>query len=177
MSENKYTPKRIDKFWSRVKIGNPDECWEWQASCFPTGYGHLTIKGKSLYSHRVSWELTNGEIPDGLFVCHKCDNPPCCNPQHLFVGTPLDNVRDRDAKGRGRKQPKKFREEKPRQPRIMPTGESSYHHKLTWELVATIRQRYSMGDVTQTQLAKEYNVAISTISRLVHGFNWNGLDE
>lgn len=88
-----------DRFWPKVQKG--DGCWEWQGSRLPHGYGHLTIPGRGVpYAHRISWELTHGEIPDGLWVLHHCDNPPCVRPDHLFLGTAQDNVDDSIRKGR-----------------------------------------------------------------------------
>jgi DNA-binding CsgD family transcriptional regulator len=88
------------------KIRKSDGCWEWTASRYPTGYGHFRAPGTSNgYAHRFAWEDANGPIPAGLHVCHHCDNPICVRPDHLFLGTPLDNMRDRDAKGRGRLPP------------------------------------------------------------------------
>lgn len=86
-----------EKFWHYTK--KSEECWEWQG---PTnhGYGYIRIDGPKRYMHRFSWELHNGEITDGLFVLHKCDNPSCVNPDHLFLGTQRDNVYDCIAKGR-----------------------------------------------------------------------------
>jgi hypothetical protein len=87
------------RFWPRVAFG--DGCWEWQGSRVSNGYGHINGIGNG-YAHRAAWELTYGPIPDGLQVLHRCDNPPCVRLDHLFIGTTLDNMRDRDAKGRGR---------------------------------------------------------------------------
>jgi hypothetical protein len=96
-----------DRFWSKVAIGGPDDCWLWQAAKLATGYGQFEIrhgKGyrdrKNYKAHRVAWELENGPPPEGMHVCHKCDVRLCCNPAHLFVGTRTDNERDKVAKGR-----------------------------------------------------------------------------
>lgn len=93
-----------ERFWPKVAKRGPDECWEWTASRTPQGYGKIgRRKGESpAIASRVSWEMHNGPIPDGLHVLHRCDNPPCVNPAHLFLGTNADNQRDMRAKGRGR---------------------------------------------------------------------------
>ena len=91
-------------FWDRC-IPEPNTgCWLWMDCAHEFGYGLLKIggrKGPVVRAHRYAWELHNGPIPRGLFVCHRCDNPPCCNPAHLFLGTNADNVRDMRRKGRG----------------------------------------------------------------------------
>jgi hypothetical protein len=92
-----------DRFWPKVNKRGPDECWEWNGCTKPFGYGFISRRpsGNSELAHRVSWELANGPIPDGLYVLHRCDNPPCVNPNHLFLGDYGDNARDRAAKKRG----------------------------------------------------------------------------
>jgi hypothetical protein len=90
-----------EKFMECVDVSG--DCWEWKKSKFPTGYGHMRWNGKPDYAHRVSWRISFGEIPDGMCVCHRCDNPGCVNPKHLFLGTIADNMKDRDEKGRGLK--------------------------------------------------------------------------
>lgn len=91
------------RFWSKVEVTeNPDDCWNWKAKAKSGhGYGIFNLGDHQSNAHRVSWMLSNGPIPDGLFVCHKCDNPRCCNPNHLFLGTPKDNTDDMNRKGRG----------------------------------------------------------------------------
>lgn len=94
----------VDRFWS--KVDKTGECWEWRGAIAKSGYGHINRgrRGEGVIRcHRLSWELANQRsIPDGLYVLHKCDNPKCVRPDHLFLGTPTDNMRDMAAKGRWR---------------------------------------------------------------------------
>jgi len=88
------------QFWARVDISEDDECWEWKRGKFYDGYGQVKWNGHGTRAHRVAWELIYGPILEGLLVCHTCDNPPCCNPSHLFLGTQKDNIQDAIHKGR-----------------------------------------------------------------------------
>lgn len=137
-----------ERFWASVQ--KTDNCWEWMGSKVKKGYGRFSYQGhKDDYAHRFSWELANGEsIPSGSLILHKCDNPSCVRPDHLFLGTYQDNVDDMWAKGRGR------------------CGENSASHKLTDEQVRQIIQRKKAGESARS-LAEEYKVHYVYIFRLV----------
>lgn len=94
------TPKEI--FMSKIKINEVNGCWEWQDHIGPLKYGHIKVKNKMWIASRYSYHLLVGNIPDGLFVLHRCDNPSCVNPDHLFLGTQKDNMQDMIKKGRGK---------------------------------------------------------------------------
>jgi hypothetical protein len=102
-ARNRFYPSYVEDpepFWAKVDVSDSASCWPWTGHRDARGYGRTTKR--STTAHRVAWEVTHGEIPAGLFVCHRCDNPPCCNPAHLFLGTAGDNARDMAAKGRVR---------------------------------------------------------------------------
>jgi len=130
-------------------------CWEWVAARNKTGYGAFAFNGKrGGGAHRAAWVFANGEIRAGLFVCHKCDHPPCVNPDHLFLGTHADNLADARAKGRGAR------------------GETHGHTVLTETQVRRVRQLYETGSFTQKEIAARYGVGVGTIGGIVNGKTW-----
>lgn len=92
----------LSTFWNWVDRSSPDGCWPWTRSTFG-GYGNLRMGKGKILAHRHAYQLTYGPIPSGMDVCHRCDNPPCCRPDHLFLGTHAENMADMVAKGRARK--------------------------------------------------------------------------
>lgn len=89
-----------ERFWSHVNIGSTEDCWEWQGAKDPNGYGRCGWRGKTMLVHRVAFLFHHGNLSPDLFICHACDNPSCCNPNHLFSGTHSDNMKDMVSKGR-----------------------------------------------------------------------------
>jgi hypothetical protein len=143
------------RFWS--KVVKDDGCWEWQGTRNSNGYGMIGVDHQSRYTHRVSWELANGSIPDGLEICHRCDNRRCVRPDHLFLGTRRDNVRDMWAKGRGN----------PRAPR----GAAHHEAKVTPQMSADILALYERG-WTVSALARQYDIDRHTVRRVLQGNHW-----
>jgi hypothetical protein len=152
-----FTSKAIQRFWSKATItANPEKCWNWTAYKVKRGYGRIRLGDKSHLAHRVAYYLTYGEYPEDLLVCHSCDNPACINPNHLFLGTTLDNVTDKMQKGRH--DPSR--------------GEKNGLAKLTWDKVRMIRSQYATGQFTQKQLAQHYGIGKSVLSRVVRNEMW-----
>lgn len=148
------------KFWQRVNIGPPDDCWPWQGTLQKNGYGDFDFQLHGTRyrcsSHRLSYMLSyNLQIPKGFCVMHSCDNKSCVNPSHLSVGTQLDNIKDMMKKGR----------------HSFPKGEDSTSPKLTLRDVTTIRQRAKNGEKLCT-IAKDFPVDRSQISRIVARKRW-----
>ena len=145
-----------ERFWP--KVIKSDGCWTWQANRLKSGYGKIRYEKRDRLAHRTAWELTNGEIPDGLHVCHKCDNPSCVRPCHLFLGTRSDNMRDCAAKGR-------------LNVRDM-TGELNPRVKLTPDYVRAIR-RDTRPDIA---IAKQYGVSPAAVWLIRQRRNWKHIE-
>lgn len=143
------------------RSGGPDACWPWTGPTDRKGYGRLSRgrRGEGMAAaHRVAWELAHGPIPGGLCVCHRCDNPPCCNPAHLFLGTIADNNQDMTEKGRHGVSDVR--------------GEAHGNAKLTTEKVREIRARWAAGGVSQRGLAADYGVSQREVWDVIHGIAW-----
>lgn len=148
------------RFWSKVDVRSDDECWLWTGVKADFGYGHLKREVGFWKAHRLSWTLHYGPIPDGLCVCHKCDNPPCVNPKHLFLGTQADNSRDMWRKGRAKV--------KGGFSHINAKGEHNGRAKIKDCQVQEIRNLYKSGK-SQQSIANLYGVGQTQISRIVRG--------
>lgn len=154
-----------ERFWAKVNKDGPvrisglGPCWTWTARRLPSGYGQIYAEGVGPQSsHRLSWMFANGEIPAGMCVCHRCDNPPCVNPDHLFLGTDADNARDRDTKGRlvvGRRM----------------RGEESHLARLSQFSVTQIRNMRRRG-VPATRIADIFGVTAANVRHIVARRTW-----
>ncbi len=145
---------KMKRFWDKVDKRGPDECWLWTAWKDKDGYGRMWLDGKKPQATRVIWASVNGPIPAGLFVLHKCDNPPCVNPAHLFLGTVQDNAEDMMSKGRQSK------------------GEKNGRAKLTRQQAMDIRANYALCRVTQAELGARYGIPQTQVSRIVRNESW-----
>lgn len=162
-----------ETFWDKVdKSGGVDACWPWTGGCNRDGYGVTRwTERRKAHTHRIAYELTHGQITPGLEILHRCDNPPCCNPAHLFEGTQAENVTDMMQKGRGNKShgddhwTRKY-------PQHVKRGEASPVAKLTWEQVREIRARYIPNVVSSTQLGREYGTTHRSVLLIVHNKIW-----
>lgn len=162
------TPGFKERFWS--KVDKSGECWLWTAGKkSENGYGHVKVCRRTLRTHRASWMMAYGEIPEGKLVCHKCDTPSCVRPDHLFLGTSNDNSADKVAKGR---QPKGESHPARMRPERMARGECHGVSKLTDEQVVEIRRRYAAGGISQEALGVEYGMHQTAISAVVRRKWW-----
>jgi len=150
----------LERFWAKVdQSAGDDGCWNWTGAK-AAGYGRFGKKSNVRYAHRFSYELHYGDIPDKMLVCHRCDNPTCVNPKHLFLGTPLDNMRDKVQKGRAKGG----------------KGIRNARNKLTEAQVLTIRDRWAAGEQNKRRLAREFGVCPQQITNIITGKHWSFLD-
>lgn len=159
-----------DRLMAFVSVDEATGCWNWTGAINGAGYGTVGVgtaeEGKD-FAHRVSWRLFRGQIPDGNFVCHHCDNKLCINPDHLFTGTHQDNLNDAVSKGR-MCSGQRWHESK----RDMAVGESHGRHVLTETQVREIFRRYHEGERGYKKLANEFCVSRGTIFNIVKRRNW-----
>lgn len=153
-----------EEFWRRVNKQGEDDCWEWTGHRNDLGYGKFSWLNQEWRAHRLAWLFHHGRIPRSLHLCHRCDNPPCCNPNHLFLGTPADNSADKVKKGRQTHWPALH-------PDLVAQGEAHCQAKLTAQAVREIRQRLADGEQGK-MLAAEYGVATGRISAIKTGRGW-----
>lgn len=148
-----------DLFWMCVEIGAPEECWPWRGKTAKAGYGRCPkgLAGENGLAHRTAYAFTHGCVPEGLWVLHSCDNRPCCNPGHLFLGNALSNVEDMDGKGRRVNAPS--------------PGSKNGFAKLTETSVVDIRRRISLGE-KMPALAAEYGVTRQNIRYIRNRTAW-----
>lgn len=158
-----------ERFWS--KVDRSGDCWIWTASRLRRGYGQFGLYKRRMWkAHRVAWELTYGDIPPGLCVCHRCDNPPCVRPDHLFLGTFRDNNADCKRKARtarGDRNGARIYPERLHRTR----GENHAMAKLTHADVTELRLLRQRG-FTQKALAARFGISQTQVFRIVHGTRW-----
>jgi hypothetical protein len=151
----------VERFWSHVDVKGDDECWNWTASLFRHGYGQIKQRfgsgnGKNWQAHRLSYVIHFGEIADNLLVCHKCDNPKCVNPNHLFLGTNKENTMDMVAKGRA----------------YRPVGVDVHNSKLSEDDVRFIRSSHDRN----FKLAERFKVSQATICIIRKRLIWKHIE-
>jgi len=150
----KWTSTQQERFWSKIKKGSEDECWEWKGYRERDGYGRYWFGDHKFLAHRTAWVLTHKKVvPPGLVVMHICDNPACCNPNHLKVGTQTQNIADMVQKGRSAR------------------GEKNPAVRLAKKDVVAIREKYRSG-APVTKLAAKYGVTETTIYDILTGKTW-----
>ena len=154
------------RFFEKVAIRAGDECWEWQGNRNQAGYGLTRVGTVNMGAHRAMYSHTVGSIPEGMVVMHTCDNPPCCNPNHLRLGTQQDNMQDMIAKGRANY--------------VGMSGESNPNVTLSADKVAELRSLYKgpqnrmrpRTGPTLGELAKQFKIGVSQVKRIVDGDSW-----
>lgn len=142
------------RFWKNVDVRGADECWPWTGYTDARGYGSISIWPTRTGSHRVAYALTHGEIPDEFIVRHDCDNPPCCNPSHLRLGTMVDNNRDKTERGRDAK------------------GEGHGMARYTTEQVREVKRLLATTGLTHAEIAASAGVKVDTVDKISSGRQW-----
>jgi len=153
-----YTEFQKNRFFTKIII-MPSGCHNWTGAKKPTGYGNIRINSKYKLSHRVAWEIENGEIPQGLIVMHICDNPCCCNPMHLVLGTSKQNTADMIKKGRSGMKKNKA------------CGERNGNSKMKIDDVVNVSTLYKTG-ISQANIAKIYGVSQTNIGNIINKKTW-----
>lgn len=153
-----WTDEIARRFWTYVDKSS--ECWNWTGGTFGGRYGQFRVGARKVKAHRFAWVIAGNDIPLGMILCHRCDNPRCVRPDHLFLGTHADNAQDRDTKGRN------ARNNAPRLP-----GELNPAARLSRMQALTIRSRVSQGERRKV-LASEFGVSVSTVNAIAQGRIW-----
>jgi hypothetical protein len=148
--------KDIKRFWKHVDIihDRNDTCWEWTSYKNVKGYGLIKIKKYVLLAHRVAYEIRFGQFDQSKYICHTCDNRSCCNPNHLFIGTQFDNMRDMVSKGR----------------KTLKCNEDNPNVKLTDKQVVVLREMRKDG-MLMKDLAEVFNIGIAQVSCIINNKN------
>lgn len=155
---HKHIETSEERFWRRVNKNTDSGCWEWSGSLTKKGYGFFKVNKENVPTHRFSWALHFGEIPDGLYVCHTCDNRKCCNPERLFLGTQFDNMQDMVRKGRN----------------ANVKGDKNPRATLTESNVIEIRNMWDSGSSIK-DLSFMFSSPKTTINNIVSGNTWKHL--
>jgi hypothetical protein len=155
--------RRLARFWAKVDVRGAGECWPWKRAKNTSGYGNH-YRGGQVLAHRFAYELTHGAIPAGLYVLHSCDNPPCCNPAHLSVGTQAENIKQRVLRCRSRGTPRKLSMQVAREMRALVPSMS----------VNAISKRFGVANAIVRQIVRGETYREPWMCR---GYSFNDLDQ
>jgi len=174
-------PDHIARFWAKIQQSeNADDCWPFTNACDKNGYGRFNYCKRWFPAHRIAYLLTYGN-PSDLIVCHRCDNPSCCNPSHLFLGTHLDNSNDKFAKGRARftgaKTPLRAADHYRHNHPELSRGQRNGRSKLSDSQIVEIRTAYDTRQFNQVQLGHMYHVSQVMIGKIVRRERWTHVPE